>query len=258
VRGRRREERPEPAGNAVCRAAFIERRARCKETGMATAQCMDFHQFNETYLHELRAQDVTTEAHFVAYFSKILHNKLRRRLMCPEHIKDVQQETLLRAWAAVRAEGGIRQPERFGAFVSSVCNNILRESYRSRARTKPLDDLQRDPTDQSLTPDGMLLAEETKMQVRRVLAKLPTKDQKILRAVFFEQRDKNEVCMELGVSREYLRVLLHRAKQQFVAEYKQMDAAPKRKAMLIRMQPKAIRHAHRARSADSTTLRHCC
>ena len=108
---------------------------------MATAHFVDFHQFNENYLHELRAQDVTTEAHFVAYFSKILHNKLRRRLMCPEHIKDVQQETLLRAWAAVRAEGGIRQPERFGAFVSSVCNNILRESYRSRARTKPLEDL---------------------------------------------------------------------------------------------------------------------
>jgi RNA polymerase sigma-70 factor, ECF subfamily len=225
---------------------------------MATAQCMDFHQFNETYLHELRAQDVTTEAHFVAYFSKILHNKLRRRLMCPEHIKDVQQETLLRAWAAVRAEGGIRQPERFGAFVSSVCNNILRESYRSRARTKPLEDLQRDPTDQSPTPDGMLLAEETKLQVQRVLAKLPAKDQKILRAVFFEQRDKNEVCMELGVSREYLRVLLHRAKQQFVAEYKQMDAAPKRKVTLIRMQPKTIRHAHRARSATSTIFSRCC
>ncbi|HEX3155273.1 MAG TPA: sigma-70 family RNA polymerase sigma factor, partial [Candidatus Angelobacter sp.] len=139
---------------------------------MATAHCLDFHQFNETYLHELRAQDVTTEAHFVAYFSKILNNKLRRRLMCPEHIKDVQQETLLRAWAAVRAEGGIRQPERFGAFVSSVCNNILRESYRSRSRMKPLEDLPGDPADKSPAPDGMLLAEETKAQVRRVLAKL--------------------------------------------------------------------------------------
>jgi RNA polymerase sigma-70 factor (ECF subfamily) len=225
---------------------------------MATAHCLDFHQFNETYLHELRAQDVTTEAHFVAYFSKILNNKLRRRLMCPEHIKDVQQETLLRAWAAVRAEGGIRQPERFGAFVSSVCNNILRESYRSRSRMKPLEDLPGDPADKSPAPDGMLLAEETKAQVRRVLAKLPRKDQKILRAVFFEQRDKNEVCMELGVSREYLRVLLHRAKQQFMAEYKHLDTAPNRKVTMIRMQPKTFRHAHRARSTDSTTLRHCC
>jgi RNA polymerase sigma-70 factor, ECF subfamily len=192
---------------------------------MATAQYLDFHHFNETYLHELRTQDVTTEAHFVSYFSRILHNKLRRRLACPEHIKDVQQETLLRAWAAVRSEGGIRQPERFGAFVSSVCNNILRESYRSRARIKPLEDLPCDPADQSPSPDSMLLAAETKRQVQRVLAKLPAKDRNILRAVFFEQRDKDEVCVELGVSREYLRVLLHRAKQQFVAEYKQSHAA---------------------------------
>src|ERR1043165_2683347 len=143
---------------------------------MATAHCLDFHQFDETYLHELRTQDETTAAHFVAYFSKILHNKLRRRLMCPEHINDVQQETLLRAWAAVRAEGGIRQPERFGAFVSSVCNNILRESYRSRARTRALDDLQIDPTDESISPDGALLAAETKEQVQKVLSRLNAKD----------------------------------------------------------------------------------
>ena len=222
---------------------------------MATAHFLDFHQFDETYLHELRTQDETTAAHFVAYFSKILHNKLRRRLMCPEHIKDVQQETLLRAWAAVRADGGVRQPERFGAFVSAVCNNILRESYRSRARTKPLEDLQRDPTDQSLAPDGMLMAEETKLQVRRVLAKLPAKDQKILRAVFFEQRDKNEVCMQLGVSREYLRVLLHRAKRQFEAEYKHLT--PRNKVTVIRAQRRRA-GSQSLRSAGSKAFPRCC
>jgi RNA polymerase sigma-70 factor, ECF subfamily len=218
---------------------------------MASAHCLDFHQFDQTYLHDLRTQDETTEAHFVAYFSKILHNKLRRRLMCPEHIKDVQQETLLRAWVAVRTDGGIRQPERFGAFVSAVCNNILRESYRSRSRMKPLEELASDPADKAPAPDGMLLAEETKMQVRRVLAKLELKDRKILHAIFFEQRDKNEVCMELGVSREYLRVLLHRAKRQFEAEYKHLGATPKNKVTLIRTQRKAA-------SAASTAFPRCC
>jgi RNA polymerase sigma-70 factor (ECF subfamily) len=213
---------------------------------MGTAQYLDFHQFTENYLHGLRAQDGTTEAHFVAYFSRILQNKLRRRLACPEHIKDVQQETLLRAWAAVRAEGGIRQPERFGAFVSSVCNNILRESYRTSARTKPLDDLQADPTDQSPSPDGMLLAAETRKQVQLVMAKLSAKDRKLLSAVFYEQRDKDEVCFEMGVSREYLRVLLHRAKQQFVAEYKQFDATPRRKRVTC------IRHS---RTTPTQSLR---
>jgi RNA polymerase sigma-70 factor (ECF subfamily) len=226
---------------------------------MGTAQCLDFHQFNETYLHGLRAQDVTTEAHFVSYFSKILQNKLRRRLACPEHIKDVQQETLLRAWAAVQAEGGIRQPERFGAFVSSVCNNILRESYRARARTRALDDLQADPTDQSLAPDGVLLAAETKKQVQQVLAKLSAKDRNILHAVFFEQRDKDEVCCELGVSREYLRVLLHRAKQQFVAEYRQLSVQPKSKeATFIRPQRKAAGQTRGLRPAAPAVFSQCC
>jgi RNA polymerase sigma-70 factor (ECF subfamily) len=240
-------------------AQIRAKRARCKESGkMPTAQCMDFHQFNETYLHELRAQDVITEAHFVSYFSKILNNKLRRRLACPEHIKDVQQETLLRAWVAVRAQGGIRQPERFGAFVSSVCNNILRESYRTRARTKPLEDLQCDPTDQSPAPDGMLLAAETRAQVRRVMAKLPDKDRKILHAIFFEQRDKDDVCFELGVSRDYLRVLLHRAKQQFVAEYRQLGAVPKDPSLsFIRLRHKGVNKTQRLQPNSATTLAQC-
>jgi RNA polymerase sigma-70 factor (ECF subfamily) len=204
---------------------------------MGVAQSLDFHQFNETYLHGLRAQDAETEAHFVTYFTRILQSKLRRQLTCPEHIKDVQQETLLRAWAAVRANGGVRQPERFGAFVSSVCNNILRESYRSRARMRALDDLQIDPADQSATPDGALLAQETKKQVQLVLSRLEKKDRKLLRAVFFEQRDKDEVCRELGVSRDYLRVLLYRAKQEFMAEYKNVNL-PRQKTSARRPEDK--------------------
>ena len=224
---------------------------------MSSAQCLDFHQFTESYLHGLRAQDVTTEAHFVSYFSRILQSKLRRRLGCPEHIKDVQQETLLRAWAAVRAEGGIRQPERFGAFVSSVCNNILRESYRSRARTKALDDLQTDPIDPTLAPDGVLLAAETRKQVQQVLARLDVKDRKILRAVFFEQRDKDEVCGELGVSREYLRVLLHRAKKEFESEYRQLSAPKRKQVTFIRPQRKAAGQTHSVQPAASAALARC-
>src|SRR5438309_6183096 len=98
--------------------------------------------------------------------------------------------------------------------------------------------MQCDPADKSPTPDGMLLAEETRKQVQQVLAKLPAKDRNILRAVFFEQKDKDEVCAELGVSREYLRVLLHRAKQQFMAQYSQLGVIPRQK-------PEAFVPAHR-------------
>lgn len=207
---------------------------------MGTASCVDLHQFNESYLQSLRAQDLATEEHFVSYFGRLLQNKLRRHLTCPEHIKDVQQETLMRAWAAVQTAGGVRQPERFGAFVTSVCNNILRELYRSRARIRALDDEQIDPVDESKGPDSVLLAAETRKLVQKVLAQLCQKDQKLLRAVFFEQRDKDEVCQELGVSRDYLRVLLHRAKREFMVEYERLSASPRKSDTQVRKAAAAL------------------
>ena len=105
-----------------------------------------------------------------------------------------------------------------------------------------LDDLQADPTDSGLGPDAVLLASETRSQVRDVLQRLGRKDRKLLMAVFFEQRDKDEVCRELGVSRNYLRVLLHRARQQFMAHYERKSAEPVRnKTMAIR--PGRVAHS---------------
>jgi RNA polymerase sigma-70 factor (ECF subfamily) len=45
------------------------------------------------------------------------------------------------------------------------------------------------------------------------------RDRSLLKAVFLDERDRDEVCHEFGVEREYLRVLLHRAKQEFKVEF---------------------------------------
>ena len=53
------------------------------------------------------------------------------------------------------------------------------------------------------------------MWVFEALADLPPKDREVLRLLFFEQRDKDDICESLRVDRNYLRVLLHRAKAHF-------------------------------------------
>ena len=53
---------------------------------------------------------------------------------------------------------------------------------------------------------------------------LPERDRTILRAVFLEEREKDEVCREIGVTRDYIRVLLHRAKQSFREAYIEQTA----------------------------------
>jgi len=41
----------------------------------------------------------------------------------------------------------------------------------------------------------------------------------LLRAIFLEEQDKDAVCRDFGVDRDYLRVLLHRAKLSFKSLY---------------------------------------
>ena len=63
------------------------------------------------------------------------------------------------------------------------------------------------------------LAQALKMPLREILLELPERDRLLLKAVFLDERDRDEVCEEFGVERDYLRVLLHRAKQEFKTEY---------------------------------------
>jgi RNA polymerase sigma-70 factor (ECF subfamily) len=115
----------------------------------------------------------------------------------------------------LRKDGGLRQPERLGSFVNSVCNHVLFEQYRSTGRTDPLPELPATGMDAL----DVVAARQMKEKVREILLELAPRDRSLLKAVFLDERDRDEVCREFGVDREYLRVLLHRAKQEFKNEY---------------------------------------
>jgi RNA polymerase sigma-70 factor, ECF subfamily len=181
---------------------------------------LQFQAFDAPYLERLRAGDFRTQEHFVAYFSELIQLKLRARLRSPQAIEDVRQETFARFFAALRSPHGIRQPERLGAFVNSICNNVLLEQYRSSSRAGSLEDEAADELpDHAIDVLGAVAAKQMEAKVREILDDLPERDRRILREVFLEERDKDEVCRDFGVDRDYLRVLVHRAKQSFKSVY---------------------------------------
>ena len=53
------------------------------------------------------------------------------------------------------------------------------------------------------------------MSSRHPSAALPQKDRELIRWLFLEDRPKDDVCRELNIDRDYLRVLFHRAKKRF-------------------------------------------
>lgn len=187
---------------------------------------MELFVFDKAYVDRLRNGDPQTEKHFVAYFGQILGIMLRARMLPPERVDDVRQETFSRVIALLRREGGVKQPERFGAFVNSVCKNVYHESNRETYRVQPLLDSHLETADKIVDLERSLITEETKERVRAILDGMSQRDRDLLRAVFLDEGDKDEVCRQFGVDRDYLRVRLHRAKERFKEVYEKESGSP--------------------------------
>jgi RNA polymerase sigma-70 factor (ECF subfamily) len=181
---------------------------------------LQFYSFHAGYVESLCAGDQQIQEHFVGYFTELLHLKLRTRLQSAQAIEDVRQETFARVLSVLRRDGGLRQPERLGAFVNMVCNNVLFEYYRSAGRSESLN-MEGRPELAAKGADAleMATAAQIKDKVREILLELDLRDRSLLQAVFIDERDRDDVCREYGVDRDYLRVMLHRAKQEFKTEY---------------------------------------
>ena len=184
---------------------------------------MLFHTFDADYLQRLASGDAAIERHFSLYFGDLLSLKLRVRIRSAQLIEDIRQETLLRVLQIVRTRG-VEHPERFGAFVSAVCNNVLMEQLRQDSRHEHWE-TEPEVADNSVDLDASLVTQQQRRQVETVLAELPAKDRDLLRAFFLEERERTELCRRYGVTEEYLRVLLHRAKTRFRSMYSKQFGA---------------------------------
>lgn len=188
--------------------------------GTPEAKALQFYEFDASYLQRLRSGDFRTQEHFVGYFTELIRLKLRSRVQSPQAAEDIKQEIFARVFATLRSEEGIRLPERLGAFVNATCNNVVLEYYRSSSRETPVEEEEQiDIPDPSIDALSVVTHRQTEEKVRQILEDLPERDRRLLKEVFFEERDKDDVCRDFGVDRDYLRVLLHRAKQSFKSLY---------------------------------------
>jgi RNA polymerase sigma-70 factor (ECF subfamily) len=184
---------------------------------------MELFVFDDDYVRRLREGDRDTADHFHAYFRDLLLLKLRRRLASLDAIDEVRQEVFVRCFEHL---GELREARKLGAFVNSICNRVLMEYYRAEGRTEALTDEAEeipDPADDAATS---LDSARSVARVRRVLDAMPQRDSDILRAVFLDDSDKDEVCRQFNVERGYLRVLLHRAKEKFKSFYVRRKGPP--------------------------------
>ena len=173
-------------------------------------------EFDAAYIERLKSGDQATAEHFTFYFESLLQVKLRRRGWSGHDIEDMCQETFLRVIRKLRSEG-IEHPECIGGFVNSVCNNVMRELCRAHTKHPSVDASENEPIDGAIDMEGLLINDERKKFVLLLLAEMPGIESRVLRMIYLEETEREEICQRLNIGRDYLRVVLHRALTRFKA-----------------------------------------
>lgn len=181
---------------------------------------MEFEAFDEHYLEKLKSGDYRTQQHFVSYFSHFAQLKFGKRLRSTSEVEDARQETFARFFTQLQKDS-IREPKRLGAYVNGICNRILLERFHPDRREEITaeEDAGADIPDPAIDAVQLIVNRETQEIIRQILDELPDKHRRLIQEVIFNERDRDEVCREFGVSRENLRVLLHRAIKSFESGY---------------------------------------
>lgn len=181
---------------------------------------MDNFTFDDLYVRRLKEHDRETVEHFVRHFSKRIEIKARTwRLPPGQQVEDVRQEVFLRTLASLDK---LRDSSKLPSFVLGICNNVLLEGSRV-PRPEPLDDWILVILDNWDT-EVELLRKEDAEAVRQTLSDMgDSRDTDILRAIFLQDLDRDEVCQRSGIKPENLAVILHRAKEKFRAAFRKIQ-----------------------------------
>jgi RNA polymerase sigma-70 factor (ECF subfamily) len=130
-------------------------------------------------------------------------------------VDDLVQETLARFFRAEQRQL-IRNPDELGAFLNGVCRNVILE-YRRRIRREPPMDPDAPIVDAGSRPEAEIF--EMRDAIDNGLQELAERDRAILRSLYLEGREKEEICKEWGMSDAQFRVVLFRAKERFRRVY---------------------------------------
>jgi RNA polymerase sigma-70 factor (ECF subfamily) len=140
-----------------------------------------------------------------------------RRVSDPADAADVVAETYLVAWRRIGdvPRGGGARPWLFG-----VARRVLANLHRGERRRSTLADRLRASLVEVVPPPDA--GPRTGSDVEAALAGLDENDQEILRLVAWEELARDEIAVALGLSRNAVRVRLHRARRRLAARMAQI------------------------------------
>jgi RNA polymerase sigma-70 factor, ECF subfamily len=133
---------------------------------------------------------------------------------CPD-VDDMVQETLARFMLAARTEK-IQNLAAMGAFLNGICRNVISEYRRRNMRDEPMPEIVPEPPSRGIGDTDLF---DLRQAIAQGLEQLSERDRRVLRGFYLEEKSKEEILKQTGMSEENFRVVLCRAKERFRAVY---------------------------------------
>ncbi|MEA1902763.1 MAG: sigma-70 family RNA polymerase sigma factor [Actinomycetota bacterium] len=138
-----------------------------------------------------------------------------------EMVDDAVADTFLTAWRKVDdlPAGADVLP-----WLYSVAYRVLGRQWRSVSRRKKLaEKLAGAGMEYVIPPEMFVVSDHENQQVARAVSRLKIGDREILRLAVWEDLDRPQIAMALGISTDAVRQRLHEARKRLASEYERLE-----------------------------------
>ncbi len=143
-------------------------------------------------------------------------------------VDDIVQDVLLTVLARLRA-GALNDPNALPAYLQATIAHAARAEYRRRSQRGDSVDvelLEALPGSEA-SPAECLHQRHLQQALAGLVEELPVaRDRAVLRGFYLEDRDRDDLCAELGIDESHFRRVLHRARERMRALIESAGWAP--------------------------------
>ncbi len=134
-------------------------------------------------------------------------------------VDDIVQDVLLTVLARLRA-GALNDPNALPAYLQATIAHATRAEYRKRGQRGDNVDVEllENLPGSEAGPAERLHQRHLRQAMAHLVEALPVaRDRAVLRGFYLEDRDRDELCAELGIDELHFRRVLHRARERLRA-----------------------------------------
>jgi RNA polymerase sigma factor (sigma-70 family) len=180
------------------------------------------------FVSGLQQGQADSEAALYEKYSARIYYLALRQTKSPQDAEDIRAETFLRVLLAVRNKQ-VRSADALPSFILGVARNVIRETFARRQRLGEA--VPAEEAELAIpSHEGFYLDQEVRIAIRNTIEHLKPRERSVLRMLFYEELETEEVARRVAIAPERVRLVKSRALKHFREIHRRLNSISSRKS----------------------------